>query len=133
MSTVPLDLETDMVVLPPPALPPQISLGSALKGRRSTRTFLPDPLPLETLSLLLWTGFGVNRTGTHGRTAPSAHDWQEIEVFVVLAEGAYRYDPRQHRLLLVSAEVTVALVNPSGRPRQALSLAPLAGLALTLQ
>lgn len=104
MSTVPLDLETDMVVLPPPALPPQISLGSALKGRRSTRTFLPDPLPLETLSLLLWAGFGVNRTGTHGRTAPSAHDWQEIEVFVVLAEGAYRYDPREHRLLLVSAE-----------------------------
>jgi SagB-type dehydrogenase family enzyme len=104
MSTIPLDLETDTVVLPRPVLSRQISLEQALKSRSSTRTFLTQTLPLETLSVLLWAGFGVNRTSTLGRTAPSAHNWQEIEIFAVLAEGAYRYDPREHRLLLVSAE-----------------------------
>lgn len=104
MSTIPLDLETDAVILPPPALAPQVSLDQALKGRRSTRAFLTDTLPLESLSTLLWAGFGVNRTSTLGRTAPSAHNWQEIEVFASFAEGTYRYDPRGNRLLLVSAE-----------------------------
>lgn len=103
MSTIPLDLETDAVVLPRQSLSRQISLEQAFKSRRSTRAFLSETLPLETLSTLLWAGFGVNRTTTLGRTAPSAHNWQEIEVFVVLAEGAYRYDPHEHRLLLVSA------------------------------
>lgn len=104
MSTIPLDLETDTVVLPAPVLSPQVTLERSLKRRRSARTFLPDPLPLETLSALLWSGFGVNRPERHGRTAPSAHDWQETDVYAVLAEGAYRYDAQEHRLLLVSAE-----------------------------
>ena len=104
MSTIPLDLETDTVVLPPPALSSHVTLERSLKCRHSTRTFLPDPLPIETLSALLWAGFGINRPGGHGRTAPSAHNWQEIDVYAVLAEGAYRYDAQEHRLLLVSAE-----------------------------
>jgi SagB-type dehydrogenase family enzyme len=104
MSTIPLDLETDTVVLPAPVLSPQMTLERSLRGRRSTRMFLPDPLPLETLSALLWAGFGINRPESHGRTAPSAHDWQETDVYAVLAEGAYRYDAHEHRLLLVRAE-----------------------------
>lgn len=39
-----------------------------------------------------------------GRTAPSAHNWQEISIFAVLPEGAFRYDGKSHRLLLVKAE-----------------------------
>ena len=61
-------------------------------------------LSLETLSALLWAGFGINRPDQGGRTAPSAHNWQEIDIYAVLAEGAYRYDARAHRLLLVKAE-----------------------------
>jgi SagB-type dehydrogenase family enzyme len=102
--SIPLDLETDTVVLPPPEVCSSVALESALQRRRSTRVFLPDDLPLETISSLLWAAFGINRSDTGGRTAPSAHDWQEIEVYAVLAEGAYRYAPREHRLLLVSAE-----------------------------
>lgn len=68
------------------------------------RTFLPDTLSLDTLSALLWAGFGINRPDKGGRTAPSAHNWQEIDIYVVLAEGVYRYDAGANRLLLVKAE-----------------------------
>ncbi|HEX6016596.1 MAG TPA: nitroreductase family protein [Burkholderiaceae bacterium] len=103
MSTVPLDLETDAVLLPPVEWP-QVSLREALQRRCSMREFAADALPLATLSALLWAGFGVNRRERGGRTAPSAHDWQEIVLYAVLAEGAYRYDAHQQRLLLVKAE-----------------------------
>ena len=105
MPTIPLDLESDTVVLPPPAMPAQATLEQALKKRRSTRSFLAEEtLSLQTLATLLWAAFGVNRPGSGGRTAPSAHNWREIEVFAVLGEGAYRYDPRGHRLLLVKGQ-----------------------------
>jgi SagB-type dehydrogenase family enzyme len=104
MSTVPLNLETDAVALPQHARWVEATLEQAFERRRSSRTFLPDPLPLQTLSTLLWAAFGINRPDTGGRTAPSAHNWQEIEVYSVLAEGAYHYDPAGNQLQLVSAE-----------------------------
>lgn len=104
MPTIPLNLETDTVVLPSPVLRQHLSLDQALKKRHSTRAFLADAITLEVLSALLWAAFGVNREQQGGRTAPSAHNWKEIDVHVVLAEGAYRYEPRTHRLLLVTAQ-----------------------------
>lgn len=104
MSPMALDLQSELVVLPPPRLPAQAALADALRLRASAREFAPDPLPLEQLSALLWAAFGINRPSRGGRTAPSAHDWQEIDVYAVLAEGSYRYDAARHRLLLVSAQ-----------------------------
>lgn len=104
MSTIPLDLESDTVVLPQPVALPPLTLELALKRRHSVRSFLPDSVPLPALSALLWAAFGINRPDTGGRTAPSAHNWQEMDVYVALAEGTYRYDPAGHRLLLVNAE-----------------------------
>jgi len=104
MSTTTSNAETGAIVLPQPFLSPTATLERALKRRHSSRAFLPDPLPLDTLSALLWPGFGINRRDCGGRTAPSAHNWQEITVFAVLPGGAYRYEPKAHRLLLVRAE-----------------------------
>ena len=109
VSTIALDLIADSVLLPPPALPAAATLEKALKARRSARSFAPEALPLETVSTLLWAAFGVNRRDGDGRTAPSAHGWREIEPYVVLAEGAYRYDAGAHRLDLVKAEDLRAL------------------------
>lgn len=101
MATMPSDPDTDTVHLPTPRLQAGFTLEAALKKRHSTREFLPDELSVEQVSALLWAGFGVNRPGSWGRTAPSACDGREIVVYAVLPEGAWRYDAREHRLLRV--------------------------------
>ncbi len=90
------------IALPPAQMIGTVSLLQALRSRRSTREFSTRPLPLDTLSTLLWGAHGVNRADSGGRTAPSAHNWQEIQVFVALPEGAYLYDARKHALRLVA-------------------------------
>jgi len=75
---------------------------AALEQRRTTREISDRALPLATLSELLWAACGVNRRtgpfGLPGRTAGSASNSQEIDVYVLLARGAYLYDPVKHRL-----------------------------------
>ena len=101
MATIPSDPLMDTLHLPTPRLQGSLTLEAALKKRHSTRDFLPDELSIEQVSALLWAGFGVNRPGSWGRTAPTACDSQEIVVYAVLPEGAWRYDAREHRLLRV--------------------------------
>ena len=64
-------------------------------------------MPLQTLSDLLWAACGVNRKrgpfGASGRTAGSASNSQEIDVYVVLKEGTYLYDALVNRLTPVAA------------------------------
>jgi SagB-type dehydrogenase family enzyme len=50
------------------------------------------------LSNLLWAASEVNRADSGKRTAPSARNWQEIDVYVALADGTFRYDPPSHSL-----------------------------------
>jgi SagB-type dehydrogenase family enzyme len=79
-------------------------LMTALKNRQSMRKFAPDKLPLQELANLLWAAFGVNRPDNGKRTAPSAVNWQEIDVYVALPEGLYLYDAKAHTLQPVLAE-----------------------------
>jgi nitroreductase len=74
----------------------------ALAKRHSSRDFARDALPLPLLSGLLWAAYGTNRNNG-GRTAPSALNAQEIDVFVALPTGAYLYDARANALRLVAA------------------------------
>ena len=88
--------------LKPVALPaPQTSGGKplmqALKERKSTREFSPEKLSPQMLSNLLWAGWGINREDGH-RTAPSSSDRQEIEIYAVMADGAYAYDAKANAL-----------------------------------
>ena len=76
-------------------------LMQALARRRSGREFGRTALPLPLLSNLLWAAWGVNRRDG-GRTAPSALDAQEIDLYVALPQGAYQYDAAAHRLQRVA-------------------------------
>ena len=85
------------VELPKPKLDNATTLVQALKARKTAREFSPAALPAQTLSDLLWAAFGVNREDGR-RTAPSAHNWQEVDVYVVLPQGAYQFDGKAHAL-----------------------------------
>jgi nitroreductase len=100
MSTTAFAQETRVIKLPPPRTAGGGELLQALKSRRSTRAFSARPLPQELLSTLLWAAFGINRSASGGRTAPSAHNWQEIDVYAALPDALYRYDARAHALNL---------------------------------
>jgi SagB-type dehydrogenase family enzyme len=89
------------IKLPEPKTRGGMRLLEALSKRQSSRNFLPDALPLPVLSGLLWAAYGQNRPDG-GRTAPSALNAQEVDVFVALPAGAYRYDAAAHRLDLIA-------------------------------
>jgi SagB-type dehydrogenase family enzyme len=76
-------------------------LMQALRERRTIRELSPRPLPAQVLSDLLWAAAGVNRPACGKRTAPSARDWREIDVYIAIGGGTYRYDPDSHGLLPV--------------------------------
>lgn len=78
-------------------------LMQALAARQSQRAFVATTLPDQTLSDLLWACAGVNRAELGGRTAPSAMNAQEVNVYAALATGLYRYEPHAHVLHLVVA------------------------------
>jgi len=86
-------------------LKPQMDGGKplmqVLQERHSTREYSSEELHLQTLSDLLWAAFGINRAESGKRTAPSARNMQEIDIYVALAKGLYLYDAKTHTLLPV--------------------------------
>jgi len=86
-------------------LKPDISSGqplmTALSERSSHREYSERELTLEQISGLLWAACGINRPETGKRTAPSAMNWQDIQVYVFLKTGIYLYKEDEHKLLLI--------------------------------
>lgn len=97
------------IQLPKPQTDGGKPLMQALKDRHTTRDFSQEKLPLQVLSNLLWAADGVNRTDTGKRTAPSAHDWRDIDIYVAAADGLFLYDPAAHLLKPVLSEDIRAL------------------------
>jgi nitroreductase len=95
------DLKT--VHLPQPQTEGGRPLMQVLKERKTSRDFAPEKLPQQVLSNLLWAAFGVNRPDGR-RTAPSAMNWQEIDIYVATGEGLFLYDAKGNRLEVVLAQ-----------------------------
>ena len=93
--------------LPKPEKDGGKSVLAALQERKTNRNVSPEKLPPQTLSNLLWAAFGVNREngpfGQIGRTAASASNSQEIDLYVAMPEGIYLYEAVPHRLTPVVA------------------------------
>ncbi len=88
------------IQLPKPQIDGGKPLMQTLKERKSTRAFSDRKVDEQVLSNLLWAACGINRPDGK-RTAPSAMNRQEVDVYVVLASGAFLYDPKDHSLKLV--------------------------------
>jgi SagB-type dehydrogenase family enzyme len=91
------------IALPAPQTDGGMPLMQALKNRHSTREFSSQKLPPQVLSNLLWAAFGINRSDGK-RTAPSAMNWQETDIYVAAADGLYVYDPKGNKLDPVVAQ-----------------------------
>jgi nitroreductase len=91
------------IALPAPDTRGGLPLMAALAGRRSTRDLGPEPLPLGVLGDLLWAAAGVNRPDGK-RTAATALNWQNIDVYVVTPRGVFRYDAGAHALAPVDPD-----------------------------
>jgi nitroreductase len=94
------------IVLPQPEHDGGKSILASLLERKTTRTISSKELPIQVVSNLLWAAFGVNRNiagfGKKGRTAPSASNSQEIDLYVALPGGVYIYEATRHSLLPVA-------------------------------
>lgn len=124
--------EPKPVLLPSPQTGIGRPLMQALKERRSTRTFSPEKLPVQALSNLLWAAFGVNRPDSGKRTAPSAKDWQEIDIYVATADGLYLYDAKANQLKPVLRDDVRALTGTQAFVKDApVNLVYVADLAKT--
>jgi nitroreductase len=87
---------------PTPATADSVTVAEALKNRKSTNDFQAQALPQGKLLDLLGAAWGINRPDSGKRTAPSAMNTQEIDIYVLAADGTYVYDAKQNQLTLVS-------------------------------
>jgi nitroreductase len=90
--------ELKPIPLPAPQTDGGKPLMQTLKQRRTTRELKPDKLPPQVLANLLWAAYGINRPESGHRTAPSAMNSQEVDLYVALPEGLYVYEAKPHTL-----------------------------------
>ena len=86
------------IELPKPNMEGGKPLMEALKARQTQREYSPDRLSMQVMSDMLWAAFGINRPESGKRTAPSAMNMQEIDIYVALEEGLYVYNATDHVL-----------------------------------
>jgi len=84
--------------LPPPDTKGGKSLMQCLKDRKTDRLFSTKKLPVDVLSNLLWAAAGINRPENGKRTAATARNWQEVDIYVALEEGLFLYNAKTHTL-----------------------------------
>jgi hypothetical protein len=99
------------ILLPAPRTVGGKPLMEALEERHSTRKYGTARISPRELSEVLWAASGLTReyagTGIHtagSHAAPAAHNWQEVDLYVAVRDGLYRYDPMPHALKGVLAE-----------------------------
>ena len=96
--------EAVVVNLPAPQMTGGRPLMDCLKARQSSREFGPDKISPQILSNLLWAADGINRPDSGKRTAPSAVNWQDIDIYVATADGLFLYLPKEHALKKILGE-----------------------------
>lgn len=95
--------ELKTIQLPKPQTDGGKPLMQVLKERKSSRQFSSEKLPVQVLSDMLWAAWGISREDGK-RTAPSARNMQEIDVYVAMEDGLYLYDAKAHALIGVLAK-----------------------------
>jgi SagB-type dehydrogenase family enzyme len=111
------------IVLPAPVDTAGVTMTRALQARRSVREFAARRLSLMEISRLLWALQGVTHPDGR-RTAPSAGALYPLEVYLVTAEGCYRYHPRNHQLVRLGSADRRAAMQRAALGQEAIGAAP---------
>lgn len=82
------------IQLKAPDMDRQTTMMNAFQKRASSVEWKDTMLSIQDLSDLLWAGNGINRPEESKRTAPSANNAQDIDIYVFLEKGAYLYDAK---------------------------------------
>ena len=88
----------EVTLLPSPQTDGGMPLMKALKNRHTSREFSGKELSSQQLSNLLWAACGINRPEEKKRTAPSAMNYQEIDVYISMGKGLFLYNPEKNNL-----------------------------------
>lgn len=96
-----VNLQAQTEKLPVHAPNSPMSLMEALQRRQTHRQFTEDKINPEQLSNVLWAAYGINRPKDSKRTAPSAINMQEMDIYVFTTEGIYLYVAEEEALELV--------------------------------
>jgi SagB-type dehydrogenase family enzyme len=89
------------IALDPPVMDRGTSVMKALSLRASAAEFDTADIGIQELSHLLWAANGINRPESGKRTAPSAINAQDIDIYVFIKAGVYIYDAKKHSLCLI--------------------------------
>ena len=98
LSVVAISQDLQPIKLLPPQTEKGKTLMKALEERRTTREYSDRAMSLQDISNVLWAANGINRVKEMKHTAPTAMNWQEIDVYVVLGKGIYLYNPHDSTL-----------------------------------
>jgi nitroreductase len=93
----------DTLYLPDPVKQGGKPLMNALNDRHSTRSYLDKELTMQQMADMLWAANGINRPDGR-RTAPSARNKQEIDIYITLAHGIFLYDAVKNALICISGD-----------------------------
>ncbi|MGD9491866.1 MAG: SagB/ThcOx family dehydrogenase [Bacteroidales bacterium] len=92
-----------VIKLPDPVTTGGKPLMDALSERHSGREFVDSAMSDQQMSNLLWAAYGVNRAESEKRTAPSARNMQEFDIYLALKKGLYRWNSENNQLELLKA------------------------------
>lgn len=95
--------QTDSIIkLPEPSRAKGKNIMEAFVNRASVSEFDTQELDLQEITDLLWAANGINRPAEGKRTAPTAMNSQDVDVYLINSQGAYLYDAKAHTLVLVN-------------------------------
>lgn len=116
--------EPAVISLPEPLKQSDTSLEEALWQRRSVRSFTDRVPDWQQVGQLLWAAQGINRAENQHRTSPSAGALYPIEMYVVLPQGFYHYDPAKHAAVELSKDDMRKALMESGTTQDTIQQSP---------
>ena len=90
------------IALPKPMFNQNMPFYKAMQFRQTDRNYTPEMIPLDQLSAVLWYAYGYNRPDAKKRTAPSARNVQETDIYVFMPDAVYLYNADSNTLDFVA-------------------------------